>query len=156
MSDHADLSDLSKFDLSVNHADYPKECLPDKLNNPSTKAKQLFFEEINDFLETEANQVAFKVSCDRIPIWIISLSLLYYDIYGKMENFKINWYDEPQDWSKIVSGKQKQSICIEIGTTEIDLLFKITFHIKHRCCTGTRCTQRYIHSKRFPKTEAPG
>ncbi|CAC5417457.1 unnamed protein product [Mytilus coruscus] len=85
MSDHADLSDLSKFDLSINHADYPKECIPDKLNNPSTKAKQLFFEEINDIYEPEANQVAFKVSCDRIPIWIKSLSLLYYDIYGKMK-----------------------------------------------------------------------
>ena len=61
------------------------------------------------------------------PYYIKGLSILYYEFYGKTDNYKVNWYDDPECWAKKTSGKK--AICIDISTSDIPLLYKITFHI---------------------------
>lgn len=58
------------------------------------------------------------------------MQLLYYEHYGKLPNYIVNWFDDPEDWSQKTSGNKK--ICIEISSKEeasISLLYKITVFI---------------------------
>ena len=140
-------------ELSLKHVykDYPKHCLPDKLNKPTgSKAKDLQYEQINESMyEPEANMVAYRVTAADILSWIRSFSILYYDTYGKQSNYTVSWYDEPLDWRSTRSGKK--SICIDLATSDIPLLYKLTFHIN----TGVVQVQgNYINQftkKDFPK-----
>ena len=44
-----------------------------------------------------------------------------------MDQFTVNWYDDPMCWSKKPGGKK--SICIDISKSDIPLLHKITCHL---------------------------
>lgn len=150
MWEEGETPDLTPYGTSLYIADYPKHCLPNKLNKPKGKAKDLIYESIKDNYEPEANNVAFRVTCERLPVWIKSLYILYYEIYGKDENYTINWYDDPTDWSRNGDNKGKRSIIIDVGSKEITLLFKITLHIS----TGVLQVQG-AHKNNFIKTDLP-
>ena len=120
-----------KYDLTLNsvYKDYPKQCFPVKLNKMSgTKTKELKFEHIDDDLyNQQANMAAFRVPVNKIVPYIRGLSILYYEIYGEIDKYTVNWYDDPLCWSKKPGGKK--SICIDISKSDIPLLYKITYHI---------------------------
>lgn len=120
-----------QYDLTLNsvYKDYPKQCFPVKLNKTSgTKTKELKFEHIDDDLyDQQANMAAFRVPVNKIVPYIRGLSILYYEIYGEMDKYTVNWYDDSLCWSKKPGGKK--SICIDISKSDIPLLYKITYHI---------------------------
>lgn len=117
--------------LSLKHVykDYPKHCLPDKLNNPTgSKAKDVQYEPTNESMyKPEANMVVYRVTAADIPSWISSFGIIYYDTYGKQSNYTVSWYDEPLDWRSKRS--EKIYICIDLATSDIPLLYTLTFHI---------------------------
>ncbi|CAC5411933.1 unnamed protein product [Mytilus coruscus] len=87
-----DLLETCDLSLQSVYKYYPKEFLPKKLSKSSSlKAKELKFEHIEDnTYEPQANMVAFKVPAQKIAPYIKGLSISYYDIYGKIDNFQVN------------------------------------------------------------------
>ncbi|CAC5399220.1 unnamed protein product [Mytilus coruscus] len=128
------INKLSESDLNLTsvYSDYPKSCLPTKLALPSSdKGKRALFENIDENLYEEgAHMVAFRTSVNKLVPWIKCLQLLYYEHYGKLSNYTVYWFDEPDNWSSKMSGNRK--ICIELSTkadTMNPLLYKITVFI---------------------------
>ena len=76
---------LDFFNLSIEciYDEYPRECIPTKINKSSTqKAKDLLIEHIDmTHYDLNAHMVGFKVTQDKIMPWIRTLMILYYDIY---------------------------------------------------------------------------
>lgn len=65
-----------------------------------------------------------------------------------MDEYVVEWYDDPLHWNKKQSGKK--AICINLTTSEIPLMYKITFHIN----TGVIQTQG-VHKDHFTKKDFP-
>lgn len=54
--------------------------------------------------------VVFRIEWERLEFWIKVLYILYYDYYGKINIFMINWYDEFSEW--II--EDNKLICIDL------------------------------------------
>ena len=44
--------------------------------------------------------VAFKTNAERLPAWIRSAWLYFYDHLGEMDSYNINWSYDPSTWTK--------------------------------------------------------
>ncbi|CAC5414345.1 unnamed protein product [Mytilus coruscus] len=118
--------------LTSVYCDYPVTCLPTKFNVPSgPKGMRALTEEIDTHLYDEAaHMIAFRIPHPNIAPWIKSLSLLYYEHYGKSPEYIVSWFDDPENWSAKNSGNK--SICVELSTKADvlnSLLYKITLFI---------------------------
>ncbi|CAG2231221.1 unnamed protein product [Mytilus edulis] len=124
---------ISNNDITLTsvYCDYPDTCLPTKFNAPSgPKGKRALTEEIDTHLYDEAaHMIAFRIPHSKLAPWIKSLSLLYYEHYGKSSDYVVSWFDDPENWSTKNSGNK--SICVEISTkADVDsLLYKITLFV---------------------------
>ncbi|CAC5379717.1 unnamed protein product [Mytilus coruscus] len=125
---------ISNNDITLTsvYCDYPVTCLPTKFNVPSgPKGKHALTEEIDTHLYDEAaHMIAFCIPHPKLAPWIKSLSLLYYEHYGKSPEYVVSWFDDPENWSTKNSGNK--SICVEISTKADvvnSLLYKITLFI---------------------------
>lgn len=118
-----------KLTLQKVYIDYPLTCFPNRLSNPTgNKSKELKYEIIDiNLYEKEANMVAFRIELQRLAPWIRALQILYFETYGNSEDYKIAWYDDPSDWTVKQSGKR--SICVDVATPDIPLLYKITLFL---------------------------
>lgn len=126
------------YDLSLEsiYSEYPPGCIPIKLKIPSgEKAKRAKFESLDlELYEDKANMVACRVSSDRMFLWIKALHTYYYEHLGNIEEFDINWSDDPLDWkTNVESTKGNKAICIDVSKQVQDmgtpLLYKITLFI---------------------------
>lgn len=54
--------------------------------------------------------VVFRIEWERLEFWIKVLYILYYDYYGKINIFMVNWYDEFSEW--II--EDNKLICIDL------------------------------------------
>ncbi|CAC5424976.1 unnamed protein product [Mytilus coruscus] len=101
---------IHAYDLSLNsvYNDSPKQCFPDKLIKPTGhKAKELKYEVVDEKnYEAQANMVAFRVPVKKPGPYVKGLSILYNEIFGRKDKFRVNWYDDPLLWNK-KSGRKK-------------------------------------------------
>jgi len=132
MADIDNLIQNNDLSLGSVYSEYPKSFLPNKFKPPTgEKAKRALVEEIDENLyEEAAHMVAFRTVLSKLPAWIKSLALLYYEHYGKSKTHEVYWFDDPIGWSTKSSGNK--AICIELSTksdVENPLLYKITLFI---------------------------
>lgn len=54
--------------------------------------------------------VVFRIEWEWLEFWIKVLYILYYDYYGKINIFMVNWYDEFSEW--VI--EDNKLICIDL------------------------------------------
>lgn len=111
--------------------EYPKSSLFKKHNKRTGKAKNCLFEEIDKNLyENEAKMITFHTNLQRIHPWIKTIDVFYYNFLGENEDFKINWYDDPEVWE---SGSDSSNSMVMEVMQKTNLLYSVTFFVT----TGT-------------------
>jgi hypothetical protein len=53
------------------------------------------YERILDDYEEEANNVAFRITAQRLPFWIRALWVYLYDFIGDKRMYEVTWVDDP-------------------------------------------------------------
>ena len=122
------------------YQEYPKCTFPLTLKaSTGKKAKSCLFEEIISHLyEKSAKMVAFKTNVERLPAWIRSAWLYYYDYLGEMDTYNINWTHDPPHWSKD-GATQLKSINIHVsvaGEAEAEFDNPLLYHLTIFVTTG--------------------
>ena len=108
--------------------EYPTDCLPAKLQTPTTKkSKMCQFEKLDmNLYEKDARMVGFRTTECRILPWLKALGAYYYEFVGKKPDMNVEWVDSPE---VVSTSEPLKNVTIEIFTGETKL-YKITFHIK--------------------------
>jgi hypothetical protein len=143
--------DIDNIDLTWNNIlkVYPESVIPSKLKKRTGKVQKTLFEEIdNNLYEKEARMITFHTHVNRIYPWIKTLDTFYYIHLGKQSEYRIKWFDDPQEWKDISNAN---SIVIEVSQASDEVqLYNLTFFIT----TGTIRVQgtKYIIfvQKHFP------
>jgi predicted nucleic acid-binding Zn-ribbon protein len=108
--------------------EYPSDCLPKKLQSPTTtKSKLCYYEKLDmNLYEKGAHMVGFRTTADRILPWLKALGAYYFEYIGKHSEMKVLWVDNPEKVSVL---EPLKNVSIEVSNGDVKL-YKITVHIR--------------------------
>jgi len=140
---------FESINIDILYQTYPKSNFPDTLKPPSAKSKLSKindYERILDDYEEEANNVAFRISAQRLPFWIRALWVYLYDFIGDKRMYEVTWVDDP-------SRTNTQHTFIEVHskstTSTAGMMYKLTVFVKTGSVTVQGTNRATFVNKHF-------